>query len=848
MATIITLSNHEGGVKKTALTLSYLSVLLSILVLSLSIISCGGSGLEGGRQESPLVMKILSSNLVGRQRTIEVHFSLSEDTERAILERFQLKATLDPMGRDNKLRYTNAAGKKKDVPNEANNLTFFTRVSELGLEDEVLVVPFTIYPAADINTISVQFELFNREGETIQTCNATWNREESTTLPINSREAVADNTIPMSLQEDTLPEIMDSNNSTTANSEGAYITSISTEQTDSLNDSRTRKRLRSISKLLKPTKKAKLKEGIGRGQQEVLEKAANQGDAIAQRMLGVMYYCGQGVGRNYEQALLWFTKAANQNYAEAQGYLGVMYRNGEGTDRDYEQALSWFTKAANQNDAKAQYNLGIVYYHGQGRGCDYEQALSWFTKAANQDFAQAQRMLGVMYLNGEGTGCDYEQALSWFTKAANQNDAKAQYNLGIVYYYGQGVGRNYEQALLWFTKAANQNYAEAQGYLGVMYRNGEGTDRDYEQALSWFTKAANQNDVEAQGYLGVMYYHGQGVERDYEQALSWYAKAANQNDAEAQYSLGAMYYHGQGVERNYEQALAWYAKAANQNDAEAQRVLGVMYYHGQGVDINLTQAIFWFVKSKSKIDLLGILTNNPEILSASVQFEEEPDHSYSELLASWQAMVIQKERDRSGEHATFPLECYQELEKIMVQLIKWQYQLSEQTGLMISCLSFKDLTHISLIEQQQRKTNVTPYIKQSAWQGKSYLSLGESNVKLADEIVDELAHQALYKKAQGLLTDLENIYKMVHREAASKASYIEEMLQQKELSEIKRKKLLNKLSKKNEIAKQFADKVKSIQEEAAQFTAYYNLVLAQVKKGQGKRNQKFQKEHDWLFN
>jgi hypothetical protein len=49
-------------------------------------------------------------------------------------------------------------------------------------------------------------------------------------------------------------------------------------------------------------------------------------------------------------------------------------------------------------------------------------------------------------------------------------------------------------------------------------------------------------------------------------------------------------------------------------------------------------------------------------------------------------------------------------------------------------------------------------------------------------------------------------------------------------------------------SKQFADKVKSTQEEAEQFTAYYNLVLAQAEEGQDRRNQKFQKEHDWLFN
>ncbi|MHB9148301.1 MAG: tetratricopeptide repeat protein, partial [Candidatus Amoebophilus sp.] len=380
------------------------------------------------------------------------------------------------------------------------------------------------------------------------------------------------------------------------------------------------------------------------------------------------------------------------------------------------------------------------------------------------------------------------------------------------------------------------------------YSHCQGVDRDYKQAFEWFEKAAHQGNALAQCSLGFMYKHGQGVDRDDKKAFEWFEKAAHQGDPNAQLSLGAMYKNGLGVDLDDKKASEWYSKAAHQGNPNAQLNLGLMYKNGQGVVKDLAQAIFWFVKCKSKIDLLCILTNNSEISTTNTQFEEEPDFSYSELLASWQAMIIQKERDRSGEHATFSLEGYQELEKIMVQLISWQHQLAEQKGLMVSYLSFKDPTHISLIEQHQEKTSVIPYVKQNAWQGKPYLSFGESNVKLADEIIEELTHHTLYKKAQSLLTDLESIYKMVHREAASKASYIEERLQEEGLNETRRNKFLNKLSKKNEITKQFADKVKSIQEEAGQFTAYYNLVLAQVKEGQARRNQKFQQEYDWLFN
>ena len=47
----------------------------------------------------------------------------------------------------------------------------------------------------------------------------------------------------------------------------------------------------------------------------------------AQYDLGGMYYNGQGVAKNYAEAMKWFRKAADQGSANAQYGLGVMYDN-----------------------------------------------------------------------------------------------------------------------------------------------------------------------------------------------------------------------------------------------------------------------------------------------------------------------------------------------------------------------------------------------------------------------------------------------------------------------------------------------------------------------------------------
>lgn len=50
--------------------------------------------------------------------------------------------------------------------------------------------------------------------------------------------------------------------------------------------------------------------------------AAEQGDAVAQRCLGLYHQSGQGMTRNIVEATKWFRKAAAQGDADAQYHLG----------------------------------------------------------------------------------------------------------------------------------------------------------------------------------------------------------------------------------------------------------------------------------------------------------------------------------------------------------------------------------------------------------------------------------------------------------------------------------------------------------------------------------------------
>ena len=58
--------------------------------------------------------------------------------------------------------------------------------------------------------------------------------------------------------------------------------------------------------------------------------------------------------------------ASEQGDAKAQFRLGEMYENGEGVEKDYREAVKWYTKAAQQGLASAQNNLGGMYRNGYG--------------------------------------------------------------------------------------------------------------------------------------------------------------------------------------------------------------------------------------------------------------------------------------------------------------------------------------------------------------------------------------------------------------------------------------------------------------------------------------------------
>jgi TPR repeat protein len=131
---------------------------------------------------------------------------------------------------------------------------------------------------------------------------------------------------------------------------------------------------------------------------------------------------------DFATALRLLRPLTEQGNASAQYYLGVMYDKGNGVSRDYAEAVKWYGKAAEQGYAKAQADL----------------------EAVHKGVTKAYVNLGWMYDSRQ----DYAEAVTWFRKAADQGDALGQINFGFMYAQGRGVTQDYVLAHMWFNLAA----------------------------------------------------------------------------------------------------------------------------------------------------------------------------------------------------------------------------------------------------------------------------------------------------------------------------------------------------------------------------------------------------------
>ena len=130
-----------------------------------------------------------------------------------------------------------------------------------------------------------------------------------------------------------------------------------------------------------------------------LNQSVESGNSNAVAKIGQIYFEDDEM-QDYNRALAIFNKAAKQGNLVAEFYLGLMYAEGLGVEQNYLTALSWFKKASHpMHDAgmtgthdlsiQAMINIGKMYSEGLLGEQDLKAAEPWFDKACHLDSEKA---------------------------------------------------------------------------------------------------------------------------------------------------------------------------------------------------------------------------------------------------------------------------------------------------------------------------------------------------------------------------------------------------------------------------------------------------------------------------
>ena len=233
----------------------------------------------------------------------------------------------------------------------------------------------------------------------------------------------------------------------------------------------------------------------------LFRRYSDQGNAVAQATLGVMYNLGRGVPNDPAEAVRLFRLAVDRGLPMAQANLAEMYQMGRGVSQDSDEAARLLRLAADQGYALAQTSLGWMHQYGKGIPTNAAEAVRWYRLASDQGFTRGQASLATMYYLGSGVSQNYNEAARLFRIAADQGDSQAQNGLGFMYRYGNGMPQNYNEAVRLFRLAADQGLADGQLNLGFMYYNGWGVAANRAEGIRLARLAARQGNELAQKTL-----------------------------------------------------------------------------------------------------------------------------------------------------------------------------------------------------------------------------------------------------------------------------------------------------------------------------------------------------------
>lgn len=336
------------------------------------------------------------------------------------------------------------------------------------------------------------------------------------------------------------------------------------------------------------------------------QKAA-KGNPEALFHMGLYYYYGAGVVKNYVTASQWLQKAAAKGSVPAMELLGDMYEEGEGVTRDIPKALTWLKKAADNGSNDAAFEIGTIYEAGYGIAENMPEAVKWYKVAAEKDNPEAMISLAFCYMDGDGIAADRAAGVQWFTRAANRGNRQAMRFLG-EYYTEQEMGNDCAKAIEWYMKAADAGDTQSVKPVGAMTLEGNCAGINKTEVAAWMQRHADMGDEEACYNMAGFYLEGIGVAKDPGKAMELLIKdkeirnktGVHRNNSTNNIFL--LYNSGDLDAAQMARLLAWMEESAKKtDDDEMMAVIANIYLNKEDAQVNdYRLAMDYAMKSAAK--------------------------------------------------------------------------------------------------------------------------------------------------------------------------------------------------------------------------------------------------------